>query len=129
MVGFVGREELDIELDKEEEKEIGQSDLRLRNVIVRVCLGSGVGVRMSMVTARWSEIVRLVNSRLWTESEAEEQTRSRIWPCVCVGELTCCVRLRQFKMSKKSAVNLDLGQSMWMLKSPRTRMNGEMEES
>lgn len=92
-------------------------------------MAAGVGVMVSRVMARWSEMVRSVNERLWVVREGVEQTKSRMCPCVCVGEVTCWVKLRQFIMSKKSDVNLAVGESMWMLKSQRSSTDGEMEES
>ena len=38
------------------EREEGWMDLRFRKVIERFCLTCGVGMRMSMVIARWSEV-------------------------------------------------------------------------
>lgn len=43
MVGFVGREGLEMVRDMEDETDVGQRDLRLHKVIVHVCLVSGVG--------------------------------------------------------------------------------------
>lgn len=42
----------------------GESDFRLRKVVVRVCLVVGLGLMMSRVMAKLSEIVRSVNMRL-----------------------------------------------------------------
>ena len=45
---------------KREERDVGWIDLRLRKVIERFCLTCGVGIRMSMVIARWSELDRML---------------------------------------------------------------------
>ena len=45
---------------KREEKDVGRIDLRLRKVIERFCLTCGVGIRMSMLIARWSELGRML---------------------------------------------------------------------
>lgn len=93
----MGRVELVMALNKEEERELGESDFKLRKV--QVCFAAGVGVMMSRVMASCSEMLRSVNERLWMVREGVEQTRSRLCPCMCVGEETCWVRLRQFIMS------------------------------
>lgn len=93
------------------ERAIGQMDLRLRKVIERCCLGCGVGVLISIVIARWSEMVRSVCERcsMWMPME---QTRSRMCPWLWVGKLTCWVRLKQLSRSRKSVVALQSGESM-----------------
>lgn len=40
---------------RREERDEGWIDLRLRNVMMRLCLMAGVGISMCMLRARWSE--------------------------------------------------------------------------
>ena len=68
------------------ERETGQMDLRLQQVIVRSCLGSGAGMSMTSVMARWSEMERSVLETLWMWRPVE-QTRSRMCPPLWVGML------------------------------------------
>lgn len=68
------------------EREMGQRDLRLRKVIERFCLGCGVGVLMSMMITRWSEMVRLVCESCWIWRPVE-QTRPRMCPQLWVEKL------------------------------------------
>lgn len=57
-----------------------------------------------------------------------EKTRSRIWPLLCVGKVMCWVRLKLSSRAEKSEACLQVGESMWMLKSPtRSRGSGEDE--
>ena len=80
--------EAEIVAAKVEENEGRLMDLMFRNVRVRFCLIWGVG-SMSMVIARWSEMVRLVLVRLLVVMP-ELQTRSSVCPFLWVGKSTCC---------------------------------------
>ena len=127
-VGFAGKVRLERVLDIQVERETGQMDLRLRKVIVRSCLGWGAGVSTTSVMARWSDMERSVLEILWMWRPVE-QTRSRMCPRLWVGKLTCWVKLRQLIRSRKSMAFLQSGASMWRLKSPRSKTDGEIEES
>ena len=98
-------------LDIHVEREMGQMDLRLRKVIERCCLGCGVGVMISIMIARWSEMVRSVceSCSMWIPMK---QTRSRMCPWLWVGKCTCWDRLKQLSISRKSVVALQSGESM-----------------
>ena len=73
---------------KTEESEGRLMDLVFRNVMVRFCLTWGVGVLMSKVIARWSEMVRSMLVRLLMVMPAV-QTRSSVCPFLWVGKSTC----------------------------------------
>ncbi len=45
-------------------------------------------------------------------------TRSSVWPSEWVGNETCCVRLRENKISENCLACESDGSSTWMLKSP-----------
>lgn len=109
------------------EKDEGLIDLRFRNVMVRFCLTRGIGMSISTVMARWSEIVRSMLVRL-VMVMPEVQTRSSVCPCLWVGKSTCWVMLKQCRMSKSSADVLQL-ESAWILKSPNNRTDGVMAQS
>lgn len=91
-----------------------------------LCLGSEMGMSMSMMIARWSEMVRSEPER-WFMVMPVEQARSRMCPRLWVGKLMCCIMLKHLSKSRNSVAILQSVESMWMLKSPRSRMEGEME--
>ena len=83
--------------------------------------GGGVG----------GEMERDVNMGKWSEGEMSEcvidgssveslvvMTRSRMWPCWCVGNETCWVRLEFSRSDKNCCVRRLERLSMWRLKSP-----------
>ena len=126
--GFTGRVRPERVFDMQVERETGQMDLRLWKVILRSCLGWGAGMSMSSVMARWSEMVRSVLEMLWMWRPVE-QTRSRMCPRLWVGKFICWVKFKQFSRSRKSLAGLQSGESMWRLKSPRSKTDGEIEDS
>ena len=78
--------------------------------------------------ARWSEMERSVLETLWMWRPVE-QTRSRICPGLWVGKLTCWVKLKQLSRSRKSKAFLHSGESMWRLKSQRSKIDVKIEDS
>ena len=114
--------------DMSVERETGHMDFRLRKLIVRSCMGWRVGISMTRVMARWSDMERSVLEILWIWRPVE-QTRSRICPRLWVGKLMCWVKLKQFSRSRKLVEFLQSGESMWRLKSPRSKMDGDVEDS
>lgn len=111
-----------------EEKDVVTMDLRFLNVIMRFCLVGGDGMSMSIVIARWSEMVRSVWVILLMVVP-DEQTRSSVCPFLWVGKSICWLILKRCKMSRKSVVVLESVESMWMLKLPNRRMDGDMAQS
>ena len=71
---------------KTEESEGRLMDLVFRNVMVRFCLTWGVGVLMSKVIARWSEMVRSMLVRLLMVMPAV-QTKSSVCAFFVGGKL------------------------------------------
>ena len=127
-VGFAGKVRLERVFEMQVERETGQMDLMLRKVIVRSCLSWGAGVSTTSVMARWSDMERSVLEILWMWRPLE-QTRSKMCPRLWVGKLMCCVKPRQLIRSRKSMAFLQSGESMCRLKSPRSKTDGEIEES
>ena len=78
--------------------------------------------------ARWSEMERSVLETLW-KWRPVEQTRSRMCPRLWVGKLMCWVKLKQLSRSRKSIAFLHSGESMWRLKSPRSKIDCEIQNS
>ena len=54
---------------------------------------------------------------LWARDRTREKIKSRVCPHLCVGPETCCTRLKDLQMLKKSVAN-GFEISIWMLKSP-----------
>lgn len=93
-------------------------DLMFLHLIV--CLGCSwsAGVITDIVTARWSSTPSSCISR----SEVVNypmMMRSNVCSRLFVGTLTCCSRLRQSSMFRKSVAEEHFVESMWTLKSPR----------
>ena len=72
-----GRGEADRQWVSEVERAEGEMDLRFLKVMVRFCFVVGMGMSMSMVIARWSEICRLWLVNCWM-LRLVEQTKSRM---------------------------------------------------
>ena len=98
------RAESGMVLAKREERDVGWIDLRFRKVIERFCLACGVGMRMSMVIARWSEIVTLELDRLLIMMPVM-QTRSSVCPFLWIVKSTFW--LKMIMMSKCSSEVLE----------------------
>ena len=105
-------------------------DLTFRNVMSRCCLMRGVGMSMSRVRARWSESVsvRLKLVRLLMVIPVV-QIRSRVCPFLWVGKSTCCVMLKELRISRNSVAVAQEAESTCKLKSPRSNTDGEMAQS
>ena len=93
-----------------------------------VLFGFGGGNAITSVMARWSEMERSVLETLWMWRPVE-QTRSRMCPRLWVAKLMCWVKLKQLSRSRKSIAFLHSGESMWRLKSQRSKIDGEIEDS
>ena len=103
-------------------------DLMLRKVILRLSFGGGMGMIKSMMMARWSKMWRL-RLETWWRMRPAEQTRPRMWPRQWVGKLTCWVKWKQWSSYRRSIALLQFGSSMWKLKSPSRRIEGDMADS
>lgn len=114
----------DILLAMESDKADGETDLRFLKEMVRESLLMGYGMVMYIIMARWSEIWRLLLESCVTVRPVE-QTRSRMCPWVWVGKLTFWIKLKQFIICRNSMASLQSVLSMWMLKSPKRRMEDE----
>ena len=112
--GFTGRLRPERVFDMQVERETGQMDLRLRKVILRSCL-----------MARWSEMERSGLETLWMWRPVK-QTWSRMCPRLWVGRLMFWVKLKRLWRSRKSIAFLHSGESMWSLKSQRSKTDGEI---
>ena len=60
---------------------------------------------------------------------ASGANRSRMCPWLWVGKLMCWVKLKQLSRSRKSIAFLHSGESMWRLKSPKSKTEVEIEDS
>ena len=76
---------------------------------------------------RRSEMERSVLETLWMWRLAE-QIRSRMCPRLW-AQTTRGHKLKQLSRSRKSIVFLHSGESMWRLKSPKSKTEGEIEDS
>ena len=68
--------------------EKSEGRIMFRNIMVQFCLTWGVGMSMSKVIARWSEMVRSMLVRLLMVMPAV-QTRSSVCSFLWLGKSTC----------------------------------------
>ena len=82
--------------------------LRFLKLICLLGLLRGDRVGSSIEMALWSDTPRSYTKRLLMGAELV-MTRSRVWPLVCVGTSTCCVRLRLSKTWRNSTTEWEEG--------------------
>jgi len=72
------------------------------------------------VTSEWSDTCKSVTTSDVGVQSVEVITRSRVWPQLWVGFITCCSRHLSVRMSFSWTVLASEGTSTWIFRSPTT---------
>ena len=105
-----------INIEKVRLQNVAADLLKMEEWIICFWDGEAVMKWVTKVIHLWSDTKLCIFRELRDRSRVK--TKSKVCPWLCVGPETCCTRLKDLQMFKKSVANGFEVLSIWMFKSP-----------